>query len=136
VASAFLAGAADDRGARHLDPRKHEQGVLCWTVTAVRSVVSHLPSGEYNLLAGILCALHLDVQKAGRSAGDGPLHDEHGHPGGEQQRAAQAQQGLQQREQENPDEGRPQAVCGFQCPDITDTLQRSADSEQAALWVS
>ena len=35
----------------------------------------------------------------------GEREAEDGHPGGEQQRAAQAERGLQHREQEDPDEG-------------------------------
>ena len=47
-----------------MDPGKHEQCVLCRAVSAVCPVVSYLVSGERNFLAGLLGALHLDVQDA------------------------------------------------------------------------
>ena len=46
----------------------------------------------------------------GQDQGEG--ESKHGHPGGEQQRAAQAQRGLQYREQEDADEGAEFADAG------------------------
>ena len=66
----------------------------------------------------------------GQLQGEGEA--EHGLPGSERQLCrASPSEGLPQRDEDDPDEGRSVEPCAAPAPDITATLQRSADPERA-----